>query len=156
MSERYTRLFALPENLYAAGSPVLLSAGALLKDNQAGRVLVQLKLRSLSPMNIKAVKFSVCPFDTVGAPLGEAVEHQYLDLTAARGDEFGAKSPIVMPDAATRSFSAVVTEVAFADNTVWRADGAPWEPLPIPQPLEQELDDAELVRQFRMTYGEDC
>lgn len=156
MSERYTRLFALPENLYAAGSPVLLSAGALLKDNQAGRVLVQLKLRSLSPMNIKAVKVSVRPFDTVGAPLGEAVERQYLDLTAARGDEFGTKSPIVMPDAATRSFSAVVTEVAFADNRVWRVDGAPWEPLPIPQPLDTALEDAELVKQFRMTYGEDC
>lgn len=156
MSERYTRLFALPENLYAAGSPVLLSAGALLKDNQAGRVLVQLKLRSLSPENIKAVKVSVRPFDTVGAPLGEAVEHQYLDLTAARGEEFGAKSPIVMPDAATRSFSPVVTEVAFADNRVWRADGAPWEPLPIPQPLDTALEDAELVKQFRTTYGADC
>lgn len=156
MSERYTRLCALPENLYAAGSPVLLSAGALLKDNQAGRVLVQLKLRSLSPENIKAVKVSVRPFDTVGAPLGEAVEHLYLDLTAARGDEFGAKSPIVMPDAATRAFSAVVTEVAFADNTVWHATGAPWEPLPIPQPLDTALEDAELVKQFRMTYGEDC
>lgn len=156
MSERYTRLCVLPENLYAAGSPVLLSAGALLKDNQTGRILVQLKLRSLSPMNIKAVKVSVCPFDTVGAPLGEAVEHQYLDLTAARGDEFGAKLPIVLPDAATRAFSAVVTEVAFADNRVWHASGAPWEQLLVPQPLEQALDDAELVKQFRMTCGEDC
>ena len=42
MSERYTRLFALEENLYSDGSPVVISAGALLKDNQTGAVLAQL------------------------------------------------------------------------------------------------------------------
>jgi len=37
MSERYSKLFAFPENLYAAGSPVVIAAGALLKDNQTGK-----------------------------------------------------------------------------------------------------------------------
>ena len=43
MEERYTRLFSLPENLYSAGAPVMIAAGALLKDNQTGKVLAQLK-----------------------------------------------------------------------------------------------------------------
>lgn len=32
MSERYLKLFSLEENLYIPGSPVLIAAGALLKD----------------------------------------------------------------------------------------------------------------------------
>ena len=32
MSERYSRLFKLQENLYAEGAPVVIAAGTLLKD----------------------------------------------------------------------------------------------------------------------------
>ena len=52
MSERYSRLFSLSENLYAEGAPVLIAAGALLKDNETGKVLAQLKLRSISDKKI--------------------------------------------------------------------------------------------------------
>lgn len=37
MSERYSKLFSLPENLYTTGAPVVIAAGALLKDNQSGK-----------------------------------------------------------------------------------------------------------------------
>ena len=33
MSERYARLFSLPEDRYSVGAPVVIAAGALLKDN---------------------------------------------------------------------------------------------------------------------------
>ena len=33
MAERYTRLYTLPENLYTEGAPLVIAAGALLKDN---------------------------------------------------------------------------------------------------------------------------
>ena len=39
MAERYTRLYTLPENLYTEGAPLVIAAGALLKDNQTGKVL---------------------------------------------------------------------------------------------------------------------
>ena len=45
---RYSTLYRLPGSLYEDGSPLLVSAGALLKDDQIGRILVQLKFRSLS------------------------------------------------------------------------------------------------------------
>ena len=80
MSERYSRLFALPENLYASGSPVVIAAGALLKDNQTGKVIAQLKLRNIGNKAIKAATVSIIPFDTVGNPLGEPIQYQYLDL----------------------------------------------------------------------------
>lgn len=144
-----------PENLYAAGAPVVIAAGALLKDTQTDRVLAQLKLRNIGDKPIKAVTVKVVPLDTVGKPLGEAVDYQYLDLNEARDTNFGAKVPIVLPDAATRAFSASVDEVIFADNSLWTAAGAPWEPLSVPVPLETALEDSELAKQYRIEYGAD-
>ncbi len=97
MSERYTRLFTLPGPLYAQGSPLIILAGALLKDNQTGRVLAQLKLKNVGTKSVKAVKVSVTPLDAAGMENGQPVEHQYLDLHAARDGEFGQKEPIPFP-----------------------------------------------------------
>ena len=155
MEERYTRLFSLPENLYSAGAPVMIAAGALLKDNQTGKVLAQLKLRSLVDQKVKAVKVKIAPLDMVGKPLGETVDHLYLDLNASRDVEFGQKVPIPLPDATTRGFQASVLEVVFADNTLWAAGDAPWEPISAPVPLAQALADDELAKQYRIQYGED-
>lgn len=155
MSERYSRLFTLQENLYAEGSPVLIVAGALLKDNQTGKVIAQLKMRNISSKAIKAVKICIYPLDTVGNPLGERVEYQYLDLSAIRDEEFGQKVPVALSDASTRSFSTTVEEVIFADNSIWRATGATWDELAVPCSL-RNIGDAELVKQFRLKYGVNC
>lgn len=153
MSERYSKLFALPENLYAEGAPLTIAAGALLKDNQTGKVLAQLKFRSISQKEIKAIKVKISPMDTVSHPLGGEVEYQYLDLTARRCDEFGQKSPIVLPNAATRSFTAEVCEVAFADNTVWQTTGEPWGELKKPVSISAAIPDHELRKQIKLEYG---
>ena len=129
MSERYSRRFSLSENLYAAGSPVVITAGALLKDNQTGTMIAQLKLCNIGNKAIKAVTVSIFPFDTVGRPLGESVQYQYLDLNVQRNEIFGPKSAIILPNYATRAFSATVAEVAFADNSIWTATDEPWQPL---------------------------
>lgn len=156
MSERFSKLFALPENLYCAGAPVMIAAGAIQKDNETGRIFGQLKLRNIQDKGIKAVKVSLSPFDTAGKPLGGPIEHQYLDLSAPRDGEFGTKSAIKLADTGTRSFTVSVAEVVFADGSVWTgADGA-WEPLTPPAPLEEVLEDGELVKQYRLKYGQDC
>ena len=155
MSERYSKLFALPENLHAAGSPVVIAAGALLKDNQTGKVIAQLKMRNISQKPIKAAKVSIHPLDTVGNPLGEKIEYQYLDLSAARDEDFGQKAPIALADASTRSFTASVEEIVFADNSIWTATGEPWEVLDTPGSL-RSIGDAELIKQYRLKYGNNC
>ena len=155
MSERYSKLFSLPENLYAAGSPVVIAAGALLKDNQTGKVLAQLKLRNISKETIKAATVSVEPLDTVGQPLGEPVTYQYLDLHADRDADFGQKTPVALPDSATRSFAVSVVQVIFTDNSIWNADSEEWKPLGRPHPLDA-LGDSELTKQFRIEYGGGC
>lgn len=153
MAERYTRLFSLTENLYQTGSPVLIAAGALLKDNQSNKTLAQIKLQSLSNRPIKAAKISITPLDVIDNELGNPIEHQYLDLNIQRNEEFGAKSPIYLPDATTRAFRAAVTSVVFADNTVWSASNAAWEPLPAPVMLDEVYPDAELRKQFMLEFG---
>ena len=152
MSERYSKVFSLPENLYAEGAPVIIAAGALLKDNQTGRVVAQLKLRNISPKTIKAATVCLFPANIVGNPLGDAVRYEYLDLSSTRDTDFGSKSAIPMPDKTTRSFGVRVAEVIFADNSAWNANDAAWEPLEKPETLASRLD-SEMVKQFQIEYG---
>lgn len=152
MSERYTRLFSLPGNLHTPKAPLLIMAGALLKDNVTGQVLAQVKYKNLGAKPIKALTVSLQALDTRGLSLGEPVEHQYLDLSAPRDSEFGQKEPIPFPDASTRGFSAQVRQVIFSDNSIWEAEGRSWESLPEQQTLEQALGDTELCKEYRSRF----
>lgn len=156
MSERFSRLFSLPENLYAISAPVVIVAGALLKDNQTRKVLAQLKLKNIGAKAIKAASVSIQPLDTVGNSLCDKITYQYLDLNIYRSGEFGTKTPIVLPNASTRSYTVSVTEVIFADNTVWKIGDGSWEALNAPATLEHFLKDHELVKQYRIKFGTDC
>lgn len=155
MSERYSKLFALPENLYGTGSPVVIVAGALLKDKQIGGILGQLKIKNIQDKDIKAVTVSILALDVTNNRLGEKISFQYLDLNVQRDRSFGSKTPIALPDTRTRMFTVAVTEVVFFDGTVWKSQEESWEPLEKPTPLEN-CQDAELMKQFRLTYGQDC
>lgn len=156
MSERYLKLFSLEENLYIPGSPVLIAAGALLKDMQTGRILGQLKLQSISNQEIKAATVELLPLDTTGNPLGDAVSHQYLDLTISRDDYWGSNEAILFPDASTRAYIVKVKEVIFLDNSIWSAPSVDWKALPKKILLEESLNDLELTKQYRLHFGKDC
>ena len=156
MSERYLKLFSLEENLYIPGSPVLIAAGALLKDTQTGRILGQLKLQSISNQSIKAATVALVPLDTVGNPLGEPVSYQYLDLKVTRDAYWGSQDTIRFSDPSTRAYTASVKEVIFSDNSIWTAPNSAWKALPAKTTLETQLDDFELATQYRMHFGLDC
>lgn len=148
MSSRFDKLASLPENLYTTGAPVIIAAGALLKDNQTGHVLVQLKFHSISDKVIKAIKVSVAAFDVYGKELPGVSEYQYLDLSAERDDLFGQKQAIPLPDEVTRSVQVSCTGVVFDDGSDWSAPAdAQWEPLPQQERLSDVLGD--LVCQYR-------
>ncbi|MBR6353877.1 MAG: hypothetical protein IKS25_07090 [Oscillospiraceae bacterium] len=153
MADRYTRLFTLPSDLYTAGSPLVIAAGALLKDTQTGRVLAQLKLRSISDQRIRAVKLRVIGYDVSQAVLCEE-EHQYLDLDVKRDTLFGAKEAILLPSSAVRSFTAELLAVYFTDGTSYLYEDSRWESLPAQEDLTVRLFDAELIRQYRLETSE--
>ena len=141
MAERYSRVFSLAENLYTEGAPLLLAAGALLKDTQSGKLVAQLKLKAIGAKAIRAATVRLVPLDSADRPLGEALSYDYLDLNAERDAEFGAKNPIPLPQSSARAFTAAVTEVIFADKSTWTGPETPWEPLAAPETLEKALGD---------------
>ena len=153
MSERYAKLFSLPENLYAEGSPLIVSAGNLLKDNQTGQVLAQLKIRNISFKTVKAVTVSIHSFDSANLPLEADTTQEYLDLAIPQGGEFGQKVPVPLPNPTARYFAVDVQRVVFSDNSIWAAAGAAWNPLPAAEPLTRTLGDPELVKQYQLTFG---
>ena len=152
MGETYARLYSLPERLYNMGAPVVVAAGALLKDNRNGNIIVQLKIQNICSKTIKAVTVKITSIDTVGRTLGEETEYQYLDLNVKRNEFLGQQVPIIVPNEQTRSYSVKVTEAAFDDNTVW-AGNEIWEPLEKPDPIEKKIANGELARQYRIKYG---
>lgn len=134
--------------LYTQGSPLLIAAGALLKDNKTGNILAQIKFRSISSKEIKAVKVSIRAFDVSGTEVQGVKDYQYLDLSVTRNMEFGQKTAVPLSDSVTRSFSVVCESVVFSDNSVWTAErNAAWESLPKQQNLENILVD--LYQQYQ-------
>lgn len=150
MSERYTRLYKLPENLYYIGAPVLIKAGALLKDNQTGKILSQLKIKNIGVKAIKAVTVKIVPFDTASRELETSVNYQYLDLNVSRDNYFGEQVPIEITNLATRSFSVAIVEVIFSDNSVWNSDGEIWTEKINFIDLDKTLVNSELIKQYKI------
>lgn len=146
MSERYSRLFSLPTNLYTEGAPVLIAAGALLKDNQTGKVLAQLKFRNISQKAIQSVKVKVNACDTAGCPLAGMDSFSYLDLSVAAGEEFGQSKPIYLPDATTRAFTVEILSVVFADHDVFTPSATPITTA-APKEVIEEVERAEAAKQ---------
>ena len=152
MAERYSRLFSLPEDLYAPGAPLVIAAGALLMDSQTGQVVAQLKLRSISPKTIHTVRVLVIGSSADGEELCRE-EHVYEGLHASRDSLFGAKEAIRLPAPAVRSFRAQVLSVTFSDGSRYLGGGAVWKSLPRQADLNQRLFDKELIRQYRLETG---
>lgn len=152
MAERYSRLWSLPEGLYAEGAPLVIAAGALLRDNQTGQPVVQLKLRSISAKTISSVHVLVIGQDNIGTELCRG-EHLYADLRAARDDIFGAKEAVRLSDPGVSRFSVQVLTVSFSDGSRYLDGGREWTPLPVQTDLNQRLFDTELIRQYRLETG---
>ena len=116
MSKRYVRLFSLPENLGLEDCPIVISAGALLKDTATEKILAQLKLRNLSPRKVTAVQIKINAYDPAGVELGSVDTFAYHGLNIPIDGEFGTQTPIYLPDAATHSFTVDILSVTFADG----------------------------------------
>jgi hypothetical protein len=103
MSERYSKIFSLSPNLYTIGSPIVVKAGALLKDNEKNLLIAQLKLQNISDKAIKLVKVEIHCHDSIGRPIDEAIAYEYRDLHIMRGTNFGTQNPIKITNSATRA-----------------------------------------------------
>lgn len=139
---RYEKVFTLTPMLYTENSPVIIEAGALQKDNVNGNIIAQLKFKSISSKVIKALTAKIVALDVSGNPIGEEIEHQYLDLTIQRNESFGSKEAVLLSDNTTRAFSVFVTKIVFDDNTNMVLENSEWSELP--QQNSIDLDTTEI------------
>ena len=138
MSERYSRIYKLPSDHDQGDAPVIVAAGALLRDNETGTVLAQLKLQNIAYKIVTAVTVNVVPLDAGGSPLGDCIEYTYKNLAADEDDYFGDRVPVPFDDPNTKKFSVTVDEVVFYDNTFWPGMGFISDELP---PIDDEGED---------------
>ena len=153
MSERYSRIFSLSENLYTEGSPVIIKAGALLKDNDTSWLIAQLKFQNISSKVIKLVKVEINCFDSVGRAIGEPVLYEYLDLGATRGVDFGTQNPIKISNSSTRSYTVRIIEVGFTDNSVWNGADKTFEPIPKQYTIKTVILENDVLAVYKKTFG---
>lgn len=151
MAERFERLYQLPANLYVSGAPIIVSAGALLRDTQTDSVIVQLKFYSVSKKTIKAVKVSIAAQDVSKQPIQGIDDYQYLNLNIKHGQEFGANKAIILQNSIARFFAISAITVVFTDESQWLWDTAQsLQPLPTLSPLHSALTSNEMVKQYQI------
>ena len=153
MADRFERLFQIPDNQYIEGSPVILSAGALLKDNETGSIIAQLKFQSVSEKRIKAVKVSLTAFDISKTEVQGVSDYQYLELNICNGQEFGGNKAIVMPVSVVRSFTLSSIVVVFQDSSIWDSCES-LSALPPKNKLSTVLHQSELEKQYRLNTND--
>ena len=149
MAERFEKLFSLPPNLYSKGSPVIISAGSLLKDTETGKIIVQIKFHSVSFTHIKALKIDIAAYDVSGKEIEGVNDYQYLDLKINNGEEFGSNKAIVLPNTVARSFSINNISVVFSNGSTVNML-FPLKALPGSKTLVSELSNVELARQYQL------
>lgn len=155
MADRFSRLFMLGKEIYSSGSPVIIAAGALLKDSVTDSIVAQLKFQNLFTQPVAAAKIKIRAYDIAGKEITGVDEYQYLDLDVHTGEYWGADKAIIMPDAGTRSFSVEQISVLFSGSSSWETtDFAGSTSLPEGTLLERELTDPELVSQYRMSVNQ--
>lgn len=155
MNERFEILSKFKNNLYVKGSPVVVSAGALLKDKKTDSIIAQLKFQSVSDKKIIALKITLNAFDISGNPVEKVKEYQYLDLNIHNGSFFGFDKAIVMPDNVTRSIKIERITVVF-DDGICDLLGEDFLPFENQEKLDTALS-TELIKQYQIdadTQGE--
>ena len=156
MEKRFQELYRLESKLYTEGSPVIIIAGALLKDNKTNKVLVQLKIRNLAEKKIVACKISVRAFEPNGTEIAGIPEYKYLDLSAGLGEDFGSRIPVYLPDNATRRVLTAVTEIVFDDNSFWNNPPCKWKQIPAQMTIVERFTDEEIRKQYEQEVGPGC
>lgn len=129
MAERFTRIYTLPTNLYADDAPVIIAVGALLKDNQTGNRLAQLKIQNIDKRTIVYIKLRFALLDASERLIREYY-HTFSDITVTEKDYFGSRTPVVLPEAGVCSYTVSIVEVKFNSGPEWRSNSV-WTTLDI-------------------------
>lgn len=150
MSQRYTELFNGPKNLYLKGSPIIISAHVLLKDNEKNKVLAQIKFQNISDKKIIAIKILIKCQDVKGNDIEDDIEYTYLDLGFSRGEYSGDRIPVYLKNESSRFYTITIKEVVFEDKTSWISNKSPdkWIEIPPNQSINNILTNNKLLNLY--------
>ena len=154
MASSYKRLYIDEGNHYLEDCPVILRAGALLRHNESGTLIAQLKLQNIDNRIIAAVRVKL-RFYTPAREDAGVQQYNYLDLAIQPGETFGSGSPIVVQNELARSFTAIAEQVVFADGTVWDNEKPFSGKLGPLQKLSAVSDEPCFINEMRKMYGPD-
>ena len=156
MSDRYQEVYRIPPNLFIEGSPVLIEAGALLKDTTTDKVLALIKIKNLEHKKVNACRIDIHAFGPDGTELKGLPDYLYMDINVGIGQNFGAKIPVFLPDIRSRKMSVSVTQVVFDDETVWNQEPCEWMEVPEQQYITDLFPDGEFKKQYSLEVGPEC
>lgn len=146
MAERYSRIYTLPGNLYSDNSPVLIVAGALLKDNQTGKMLAQLKIQNLDERTVTGISLSFVLFDADSKQIGKPFAYQFNRISVEENSYFGQKEPIILPAGNIYSYQVSIQEVILSGGKVWKPEKE-WSPLPTDVKIQNVKQNLHVLRQ---------
>lgn len=144
--ERYSTLWRMPENAYSPNSPIIVRAGALLKDNETNNLLVQLKFENITEKLIRSVKVKLSLFDMKGRMINTVAEHQFFNLSEGYGVTFGQNSPVVVSDFSVCEFEIIESVVMF-DDSVWNSTQK-YIPVSTNENFLLNITDTEIFKKF--------
>ena len=156
MSDRFQELYRIQPNLFIEGSPVLIEAGALLKDTVTDKVLALVKIKNLESKKVIACRVAIRAFGPDGTETEGLPDYLYVDIDAEIGQNFGAKIPVYLPDKTSRKMSVSVTQVVFADESVWNHEPGEWMEVPEQQYITDLFPDGEFKKQYSLEVGPEC
>ena len=156
MADRYQEVYRIPEKLFIEESPVIIETGVLFKDTVTNKVLVLAKLRNIMDKKIVACKVAIRSFEPNGTELENMPEFTYLDVAAGLGHEFGAKTPVFLPDARARRIMIAVIEVVFDDGSVWKRAACEWLQIPKQKTVADYFANNSLREQYELEVGSNC
>ncbi len=154
MSERYVKIFSLPNNLYAESAPVLIKAGALLKDTERNRMLVQLKFKSITEKVITSLLVELRSVDESGNPGERSIEFCYDGIAVELDSEFGDKTPIFIKSNAITGICVAVKSVSFSDGSMWESSGDLWQSVKPRRKIEKLLTHPYELKAYKARFGD--
>ena len=129
MADKHSVVFTLEPDLYKAGSPVIITSGAVTGD--AGkRLLLNIVFTNVGDKDISTAVIDVYCFGADGEAQKGVSQHKYLGLSVPKGGSFGEGVQVPLPDADAASVKISVTKVFFTDNDIWlNEDDTPFAPM---------------------------
>ena len=151
---KYTTLFRLDGPYHLGDCPVLVEAGALLKNEKTKRIIIQLKMKNIGERQITACRVCFKIYDSFGSEIEIIPEHSYVDLSVKPGESFGSNIPVYVSKEEAKSYDLSVLEVIFADKGKWVGENEAWPMLAPSKKVEGYFDDPLIEEQYKLEIGE--